>query len=206
MEETNRCRWCRDNGILQHYHDTEWGYPVRDDRKQFEFLTLEVMQCGLNWTMMLKKRETFRLCFDNFEYEKIAKYGEGDIVRILAVPDMIRSRRKIEAVITNARKFLEISSEYGSFTSYIWHFTGNRTVLYDGHGTGQIPAKTVLSDLISSDLKKRGFKYTGSITVYSHLQANGIVNDHTDDCFLYQKLLDGTRIVRMQNDDDIQPV
>ncbi|HAH63850.1 MAG TPA: DNA-3-methyladenine glycosylase I [Treponema sp.] len=196
-----RCSWCEDGGLLQDYHDTEWGIPVHDDRKQFEFLMLEVMQCGLNWMMMLKKREIFRSCFNNFEYEKIAQYTEADVERILAYPGMIRSRRKTEAVIHNAQCFIETAAECHSFSKYLWGFTQNRTVLYRGHNAGALPARTELSDLISADLRKRGFKYLGSVTVYAHMQACGIVNDHLKTCFLYRTLTEetGSLIVRMKD-------
>ena len=201
-ESISRCHWCEDGGIVQHYHDTEWGVPVRDDRKQFEFLMMEVMQCGLNWTMMLKKREIFRVCFDNFDYEKVSCYTENDIDRILTVPGMIRSRRKIEAVINDAQRFMKIISEYHSFSGYLWGFTQNKTVIYSGHDTGNIPARTELSDLISADLRKRGFKYLGSVTVYAHLQACGIVNDHVKNCFRYGNLIasSGTQLVHMEDE------
>lgn len=185
----DRCNWCKDHGIMQQYHDTEWGIPIHDDKKQFEFLMMEVMQCGLNWTMMLKKRETFRACFDNFDYTKIAHYDEAKIVQILDTPDMIHSRRKIEAVIHNAKQFLRIIDEFGSFSEYLWSYTDHKTVLYRGHEYGNLPAKNELSDRISMDLKKRGFQYLGSITVYSHLQACGIINDHNISCFLYHQIV-----------------
>lgn len=199
MQNLKRCAWCEDGGIMQAYHDEEWGVPVHDDRKQFEFILLEVMQCGLNWLMMLKKRETFKQCFDAFDYEKIALYGEDKIQSIMETPNMIRSRRKIDAVIHNARCFLSIREEFGSFDRYLWGFTDNRTVLYVGHEKGNPPAKTGLSDQISKDLKKRGFKFLGSITVYAHLQACGIVNDHTETCHRYRELVDGCPVIRMES-------
>lgn len=185
-----RCMWCRDGGIMQEYHDREWGIPLHDDRKQFEFLMMEVMQCGLNWNMMLKKRETFRACFDNFDYDAIADYGEAEIFQILETPNMIRSRRKIEAVINNARQFRKIREEFGSFDAYLWRFSDNKTIRYRSRDKGGPAARNKLSDQISSDLKKRGFKYLGSITLYSHLQACGIINDHERGCFLYKKIMD----------------
>lgn len=172
-----RCAWCMMNEKMIRYHDEEWGVPLHDDRKQFEFLMMEVMQCGLNWNMMIQKREIFRKCFDAFDYEKVAAYGEPEIQRILSTEGMIRSRRKVEAVIQNARCFLDIREEYGSFSEYLWGFSDGK-ILYDGHGDGQIPARNALSDRVSKDLKKRGFKFLGSVTVYSHLQACGIINDH----------------------------
>lgn len=184
-----RCGWCQDDGLLQKYHDGEWGIPVHDDKKQFEFLMLEVMQCGLNWNMMLKKRDVFRACFDDFDFEKIALYTDADAERILNTEGMIKSPRKVNAIIHNARLFMDIRREFGSFDEYIWGWSGHKTILYRGHGSGRIPAKNRLSDTISADLKKRGFKYLGSITVYSHLQACGIINDHHKDCFMYPIIL-----------------
>ena len=195
-----RCSWCMCNEKMIRYHDEEWGVPVHDDRKQFEFLMMEVMQCGLNWNMMIQKREIFRNCFDNFSFDKVASYGEEDIQRIMETEGMIRSRRKIEAVIHNARCFQEIRREFGSFSDYIWSFTEGRTYLYTGHQKGQIPAKNGLSDRISKDLKKRGLKYMGSVTVYSHLQACWMINDHLESCFRYGELLEVTDAVRKRRD------
>lgn len=195
-----RCSWCMCNEKMIRYHDEEWGVPVHDDRKQFEFLMMEVTQCGLNWNMMIQKREIFRNCFDNFSFDKVASYGEEDIQRIMETEGMIRSRRKIEAVIHNARCFQEIRREFGSFSDYIWSFTEGRTYLYTGHQKGQIPAKNGLSDRISKDLKKRGLKYMGSVTVYSHLQACGMINDHLESCFRYGELLEVTDAVRKRRD------
>ena len=195
-----RCSWCMCNEKMIRYHDEEWGVPVHDDRKQFEFLMMEVMQCGLNWIMMIQKREIFRNCFDNFSFDKVASYGEEEIQRILETEGMIRSRRKIEAVIHNARCFQEIRREFGSFSDYIWSFTEGRTYLYTGHQKGQIPAKNGLSDRISKDLKKRGLKYMGSVTVYSHLQACGMINDHLESCFRYGELLEVTDALRKRRD------
>ena len=192
-----QCTWCRSD-IEQKYHDEEWGVPLHDDRGQFEFLMLEVMQCGLSWVLMLKKREIFRSCFDNFEFDKIADYGEGDIERILAAEGMIRSRRKIEAVINNAKCFQKIREEFGSFCEYLWAYSDGKTILYSGHGDGKIPVSNGLSDEISKDLKKRGFKYLGSVTVYSHLQACGIVNDHGSDCPCYKKIVGQYPTVRKE--------
>ena len=155
----DRCPWCTCNEKMIRYHDEEWGVPVYDDQKQFEFLMMEVMQCGLNWNMMIQKREIFRECFDRFDYNKVAEYQEAEIERILNTEGMIRSRRKIEAVIHNARCFQKIREEFGSFSDYIWGFTGEKTYLYTGHQKGEIPARNGLSDQISKDLKKRGLKY-----------------------------------------------
>ena len=186
-----RCGWCLCNEKMVKYHDEEWGVPVRDDRKQFEFLMMEVMQCGLNWNMMLQKREIFRECFDGFDYEKVAEYGEEDILRILGTEGMIRSRRKVEAVIHNARCFRKVREEFGTFSEYLWGFSQGKMILYMGHQKGQIPARNGLSDRVSADLKKRGFKYLGSVTVYAHLQACGMVNDHWEGCFRYGEVMEG---------------
>ena len=185
----NRCPWCECNDKMTRYHDEEWGVPLRDDKKQFEFLMMEVMQCGLNWNMMLQKREIFRLCFDDFDFDKIAAYEETDIERIFNTEGMIRSRRKIEAIIHNAKCFQKLRMEFGSFSDYIWGFTKGKTYVFEGHNEGVIVAKNSLSDEISKDLKKQGLKYMGSVTVYSHLQASGIINDHLQSCFRYQELL-----------------
>lgn len=189
MKIEERCGWCLCNEKMIKYHDEEWGVPVHDDGKQFEFLMMEVMQCGLNWNMMLQKREIFYKCFDRFDYEKVAGYTETDIRRILETEGMIRSRRKIEAVIHNAGCFLKVREEFGTFSRYLWGFSGGKMILYMGHQKGQIPARNRLSDEISKDLKKRGFKYLGSVTVYAHLQASGMVNDHWEGCFRYRQVM-----------------
>lgn len=194
-----RCGWCLCNEKMMKYHDEEWGVPLFDDRKQFEFLTLEVMQCGLNWNMMIQKREIFRQCFEDFDYEKIAGYGEADQERILSTDGMIRSPRKIAAVIQNAKSFLKIREEYGTFSQYIWKFSKGKTLLYAGHQKGILPAKNALSDQVSQDLKKRGFRYLGSVTVYSHLQACGIINDHLETCFRYADLINHYPTARKRN-------
>ncbi len=188
-----RCKWCQDNGVNQKYHDEEWGIPVHDDRKHFEFLMMEVMQCGLNWTMMLNKRDIFRQCFDHFDYEKIIRYDEQKILEIMETPGMIRSPRKIKAVITNAIAYMEIIKEYGSFDQFLWSYTDGKTMVYKSHQQTMI-ASNDLSDAISKELKKRGFKYLGSITVYSHLQACGMINDHEESCFLYPILCAGNDV------------
>lgn len=179
------CNWGDASAVTLKYHDEEWGMPVHDDRRQFEYLMMEVMQCGLSWDLMMKKREIFRACFDGFDFDKIASYGEDDIRRILETPGMIRSRRKVEAVIHNARRFMELRREQGSFSGWLWAFSGGKTILYDKHGDGLIPASNGLSERISAELRRRGFKYLGPVTVYSHLQACGIINDHGCDCPRY---------------------
>ena len=184
----DRCPWCLMNEREIKYHDEEWGVPVHDDVKQFEYLMLEVMQCGLSWDTVLKKREAFRACFDGFDYDKIALYTERDVERIMNADGIIRSQKKIEAVINNARVFLKIRSEFGSFSQYLWGFTDGKTVLYRGHELGNIPPSNDLSDKIAKDLKNRGMKFLGTITVYAHLQASGIINDHVKECRRYKEL------------------
>lgn len=176
------CGWDTTSEANIRYHDEEWGIPLHDDRGQFEFLTLEVMQCGLSWELMIRKRGIFRQCFENFEFDKVALFGEEEQERIMNTPGMIRSIRKIRAVIRNARCFQEIRREYGTFSDYIWGYSDGKTILYDRHAEGFIPVSNGLSERISSDLKKRGFQYLGPVTIYSHLQACGIINDHSGDC------------------------
>lgn len=179
------CNWRNTSEINKIYHDTEWGIPVHDDRTQFEYLMLEVMQCGLSWDTVINKREVFKLCFDNFDYNKIAEYKECDVKRIMNTEGMIKSQRKIEAVINNAKCFLTIRKEYGSFSDYLWNYSDYKTILYDKHKDGHIPVSNGLSDEISKDLKKRGFKFIGTVTIYSHLQAAGMINDHCSECPRY---------------------
>ena len=178
------------------YHDTEWGIPVYNDQKQFEFLMMEVMQCGLNWEMMIHKRPIFKKCFDNFDYDKIANYDTKDIDRIMKTPGMIKSQRKIKAIIHNASCFQKIREEFGSFCAYLWRFSDGKTILYDKHKEGYIPTCNGLSDKIAQDLKRRGFKFLGSITVYSHLQACGIINDHDQNCPRFHYIMDRFPIIQ----------
>lgn len=189
MPDVLRCPWSGSNEKMIRYHDTEWGVPLHDDIRQFEFLMMEVMQCGLNWNMMIQKREIFRKCFANFNFDKVAAFTETDVERIIATPEMIRSRRKIEAVIQNARCFQEIRGEFGTFSEYLWSFTKGKTYLYQGHENGTLPRKNGLSDRVSKDLKRHGLMFIGSISVYSHLQACGIINDHCESCFRYKELI-----------------
>lgn len=184
------CGWANLNERNKFYHDNEWGIPVHDDRKMFEHLVLECMQCGLSWDLMLKKREVFRRCFDDFDYYKVAQYDESDVERILNTEDMVRSVRKIRAVINNAKCFNDIREEYGSFSKYLWAYSDNKVILYTGHNKlgGRIPVSNGLSRKISDNLRKRGFKYVGEVTIYSHLQACGIINDHDETCECYAKI------------------
>lgn len=192
----SNCDWGFSFPAMKTYHDTEWGIPLHDDQKQFEFLMLEAMQCGLSWDLMIRKREIFRSCFDDFDYERVAAYTDADIDRIMNTEGMIRSRRKIEAIINNAKYFIQIREEFGSFSSWLWSYSGNKTILYIGHEKGRIPVSNGLSDEIAKELKKRGFKYLGTITVYSHLQACGMINDHGKDCPCYQHIVENYPTVR----------
>ena len=182
------CNWDLTSEENKRYHDREWGRPLHDDKAQFEFLSMEVMQCGLSWGLMIKKREIFRQCFDGFDFEKIAGYDEEDIKKIMDTPGMIRSERKIKAIINNARCFIKIRKEQGSFSSFIWDFCGGKTILYNKHDEGYIPASNALSEDLSKELKKRGFKYVGAVTIYSHLQACGIINDHDKSCPCFKEI------------------
>ena len=188
IKNVKRCEWCTGSEIMIKYHDSEWGEPVFDDKKQFEFLMLESAQAGLSWITILKKRENYRKAYDNFDPKKVAKYGEEKKLELLDNAGIIRNKLKIEASISNAQNFLKIQKEFGSFSDYIWGFTDGKPVVGKWKNIQEIPAKTELSDKISGDLKKRGFKFLGSVTVYSHLQATGIVNDHVVDCFRYKEL------------------
>ena len=183
-----RCEWCTSSELYMNYHDLEWGVPVFDDQKHFEFLVLESAQAGLSWITILKKRENYRKAYDNFDPKKVARYGEAKKKKLLLDAGIIRNKLKIEASIVNAQKFLEIQKEYGSFSKYIWSFTNGKPVIGKWNNIAEIPAKTELSDKISLDLKKRGFKFLGSIIMYSHLQATGIVNDHIKSCFRYKEI------------------
>lgn len=176
-----RCRWVPENIPLYiAYHDEEWGIPVYDDETLYELFLLETFQAGLSWLTILRKRENFRRAFDGFDVRLIAGYGEDKIVTLLGDPGIIRSRRKIEAAIRNAQIFLALQKEYGSFSAYLWGFTDGRVLQNE---TGEIPAKTELSDRVSADLQRRGMKFVGSVTIYSYLQAVGVVNDHEPGCF-----------------------
>jgi DNA-3-methyladenine glycosylase I len=198
------CAWADINKANKIYHDTEWGIPVHDDRHMFEHLTLECMQCGLSWDLMLKKRDIFRRCFDNFDFDRIASYEQADVERILNTEGMIRSARKVQAVINNARCYQKVRKEFGSFCDYIWAYSGGKTILYQGHNGGEAhPVSNGLSDRISKDLKARGFKYVGSITIYSHLQACGIINDHDRNCLCYKHIVNTYPTIEMPRDQEV---
>lgn len=178
-----RCFWVDEKSeIYTKYHDEEWGVPKFDDRELFELLVLESFQAGLSWITILKKREAFRKSFDNFAVEKIANYGENKVEELLQNPQIIRSKGKINAAINNAKIFIEIQKEFGSFSNYIWDFTDGKVIK---NTTGEIIVSSPLSDKISKDLKKRGMKYVGTVIIYSYLQAIGVIDDHDKDCFKY---------------------
>ncbi|HBK71161.1 MAG TPA: DNA-3-methyladenine glycosylase I [Flavobacteriaceae bacterium] len=183
-----RCAWCGTDPLYVEYHDTEWGVPVYDDDKLFEFLILETFQAGLSWITVLKKRENFRKAFDNFDYKKIATYGEKKYEALLQNAGIIRNKLKIKATISNAIAFMEVQKEFGSFSKYIWGFTNGKPIKNKLKTLAEAPATTALSDKLSKDLKKRGFKFTGSTVIYAHMQATGMVNDHLVDCFRYDEV------------------
>lgn len=180
----NRCSWCGNDPLYQQYHDSEWGKPVHDDGIFFEFLILETFQAGLSWITILRKRNHFKAAFDNFDYNLIANYNEEKLQELLQNAGIIRNRLKIYGSVINAQLFLQIQSEFGSFSNYIWGFTDNEPIISRPVNLSKVPATTFLSDLISADLKKRGFKFVGSTVVYAFLQATGIVNDHVQECYL----------------------
>ena len=193
------CEWPT-TPLYQAYHDHEWGWPIHDDRLQFEHLCLESLQCGLSWLTILNKRDIIRGCFDHFDIDTVASYGESDVERILQTEGMLKSRPKIEAIINNASAFKDIQDEFGSFCNYIWAFTDHKTIIYDNHPNGQVPAKNGLSTRISKDLKKRGFKFVGPVTIYSHLQASGLINDHGKDCPCFDEINANADIIRLPAD------
>lgn len=180
-----RCPWCGEDELYIKYHDDEWGVPVHDDRKHFEFLVLESAQAGLSWITILRKRENYRKAYDNFDPVKVSQYNETKINELLNNSGIIRNRKKIEASINNAKEFLKIQEEFGSFDRYIWNFVDNKPVQNKWQELSQIPATSELSHSVSKDLKRRGFKFLGPTIIYSHLQATGIINDHLTSCFKY---------------------
>ena len=204
MAQMSNCAWANVNEQERLYHDTEWGIPVHDDRVMFEHLCLECLQCGLSWDLMLTKREVFRQCFAGFDYDKVAAFGEEDVARIMETPDMIRSERKIRAVISNAQAYQKIREEFGSFCDYIWAYSGHKTILYQGHATGLTAVSNGLSAKISKDLKRRGFKFVGPVTIYSHLQACGIINDHDKDCPCYHRINSMHPTVKRHRDKEVK--
>ncbi len=189
MNTKKRCRWVpQDNPLYVKYHDEEWGVPVHDDRLLFEFLVLEGAQAGLSWLTILRKRENYRKALDGFDARKIKQYKKNKIEELMQNPGIIRNRRKIEASITNAAAFLDIQAEYGSFDTFIWDFVKGKPIVNRWKTIKEIPATTTLSDAVSKELKRRGFKFVGSTICYAHMQATGMVNDHTMDCFRYNEI------------------
>ena len=184
----NRCTWCGNDPLYMAYHDEEWGIPVHDDRLLFEFLILEGAQAGLSWLTILKKRENYRKAFHDFDEERIANYSTTDVQRLLADSGIVRNRLKIESVIKNAQGVIEIKKEFGSLDKYFWAYVNDRTIQNQWKSLKEIPAKTTLSEMMSKDLKKRGFNFVGPTICYAFMQAIGMVNDHTTDCFRYKKI------------------
>jgi DNA-3-methyladenine glycosylase I len=183
MENKIRCAWCEKDDLYRDYHDNEWGNPVYDDDTLFEFLVLETFQAGLSWYTILKKRENFRKAFDQFDYAKIALYNEDKVAELMQNAAIIRNGLKIKGTIANAMAFMEVQKEFGSFSKYIWNFTGGKPIENNVKKMSDIKSTTPLSDEISKDLKKRGFKFVGSTVVYAHMQATGMVNDHVENCW-----------------------
>ncbi len=188
MNERTRCSWADVSPIFYDYHDNEWGRPIHDDRKLFEMLILEGAQAGLSWLTVLKKRDTYRKAFDNFDPVKIALYDDVKIEELMGNEGIIRNRLKINAVITNAKRFLEIVEKHGSFDKFIWAYVDGKPIVNHFEKIEDLPASTPLSDEISRDLKKMGFKFVGSTIIYAFMQATGMVNDHTTDCFVYKEM------------------
>lgn len=186
--EQHRCGWCLRDDLYKAYHDLEWGVPVKDDASLFEFLVLETFQAGLSWLTILRKRENFRKAFDQFDYKKIAGYDAARIQALLQDPGIIRNKLKVNATVTNARAFLKVQEEFRSFSDYIWEFVDGTPIRNSIENHKLAPATTPLSDAISKDLKKRGFKFVGSTVVYAHMQATGMVNDHEVTCFRYDEV------------------
>lgn len=187
MNAVNRCGWASGDVIYEHYHDREWGVACRDDAKLFEFLVLESAQAGLSWITILRKRENYRRAFDDFDPQKIARYNKRSVERLLSNAGIVRNRLKIESAINNARCFLEVQGEFGSFSHYFWGFTDNRQIFNHWPSLKEVPASTPLSDRISKDMKKRGFRFFGTTICYAHMQAMGMVNDHLTSCFRHRE-------------------
>lgn len=191
MKKIDRCPWCLGNDLYEAYHDEEWGVPVKEDGKQFEFLVLESAQAGLSWLTILRKRENYRRAYEGFDPERVANYGSSDIDRLMADAGIVRNRRKIEASVENAKGFLAIKEEFGSFSDYLWRFVDGRPLVGRRRTLEEVPPATPLSDKIAGDLRKRGFKFLGSVIIYSHLQATGLVNDHLESCFRFGQIVKG---------------
>lgn len=187
----SRCGWAGTDPLMCAYHDTEWGRPTRDDRRHFEFLILEAAQAGLSWSTVLKKREGYRKAFCDFDPLKVARFTPARIEKLMLDTSIIRNRLKIEATVNNAKQFLAVQREFGSFDAYCWQFVGGKPIVNKHRSAKDLPATSAESDAFSKDLKKRGFKFVGSTVIYAHMQAVGMVNDHTMDCFCYKTLAKG---------------
>jgi DNA-3-methyladenine glycosylase I len=183
METKHRCAWCEKDDLYRNYHDNEWGKPVYDDKTIFEFLILETFQAGLSWYTVLAKRENFRKAFDQFDWNTIANYSEEKMAELAEDTGIIRNKLKIKATVTNAQAFLKVQEEFGSFSKYIWGFVDGKPIDNQPNNLSEVSATTEISDKLSKDLKKRGFKFVGSTVVYAHMQATGMVNDHVMNCF-----------------------
>ena len=190
MEAKERCEWSVSDPLYIAYHDQEWGVPVREDRKQFEFLVLESAQAGLSWLTILKRREDYRRLYEGFDPELVAQFDEARINTMLQDPGIIRNRKKIESSINNAQRFLEVKEQYGSFCKYLWGFTDGKQLVNHFAKFSEVPATTSLSDAIAKDMKKRGFQFLGSTILYALLQATGLVNDHLTTCFRHQECIE----------------
>ena len=186
-KELKRCHWVTNDPLYQRYHDEEWGVPVHDDRKHFEFLVLEAAQAGLSWLTVLRKREAYRLAFAGFDPHKVARFTDKKIEALVNDAGIIRNRLKITSAVNNARRFIEVQKEFGTFDAYFWSFVGGKTVVNRWTKPQAIPATTAISDQLSKDLKRRGFKFVGSTVIYAHMQACGLVNDHLTTCFCYRR-------------------
>lgn len=187
-KNVKRCPWCLGSEIYEKYHDEEWGVPLRDDSKHFEFLLLETMQAGLSWLTILKRRENYRRSFADFDPKVVAKFDQAKIEELMQDSGIIRNRRKIESAVNNANKFLEVAKLHGSFDNFIWSFTKGESIKNSWTNIKQVNSTTALSDIVAKELKKLGFRFVGSTTVYAHLQAIGVINDHLVDCFRYNEV------------------
>ncbi len=183
-----RCHWPGDDPLYCRYHDREWGVPVHNDRRLFEFLVLEGAQAGLSWITILRKRQAYRDAFDRFDFNKVARYGQRDVRRLLNNAGIVRNRLKVQAAISNARAFISVREEFGTFDRYIWRFVDGKPLQNRWIRPGQVPAHSAVSDALSKDLKQRGFKFVGTTIMYAHMQATGMVNDHLVRCFRYREL------------------
>lgn len=186
--EKSRCHWCMGFNDYINYHDEEWGVPAYSDKTHFEFLVLESAQAGLSWSTILKKRNGYRIAFADFDYKAIADFPESYVQELMQDPRIIRNGLKIKAAINNAKRFMEVQAEFGTFSTYIWDFVGGKPIQGNWESTSQIPATTEISDKLAKDLKRRGFKFLGSTTIYAHMQATGLINDHMPNCFRFEEV------------------